>query len=150
MERTLVEMLHLETEPVRIFLGNSTASSDFEAPNKQRNCVIPLLLAAADGRVVSIDAESCNCPGGAVGCCFGDGFTRLNPNIHKLLSQGYGDQAPPQMPEHLKAGERFFCSEETALKWRSALPYSNKGYPRVVFAPESRWEEIGAPDLGKR
>ena len=147
MERTIVEMLHLETEPVGIFLGNSTASCDFQAPKQQRNCVMPLLMAAAAGRVVSIDTESCNCPGGAVGCCFGDGFTRLNPNIHKLLSQGYGEQAPPQMPEHLKTGERFFCSEEAALKWRNALPYSDKGYPRVVFAPKSRWDEIGAPDL---
>ncbi len=27
-----------------------------------------------------MDEAGCTCPGGAVGACFGDGFTRLNPN----------------------------------------------------------------------
>ena len=94
-----------------------------------------------------MDEESCNCPGGATGCCFGDGFTRRNPNVHKMLSQGFGDDAPPQMPGQMKYGERFFCSEELALKWRKAVPYSEKGYPRVVFAPISRWHEVGIPDV---
>ena len=58
-----------------------------------------------------------------------------------------GDTAPPQAPIHLKEGERFFCDEETALKWRNSVPFSDAGYPRVVFAPQSRWSEIGEPDL---
>ena len=118
-----------------------------DASPDKRNCVIPLLMAAARGKTISMDEESCNCPGGATGCCFGDGFTRRNPNIHKLLSQGFGDQAPPQMPAHMKSGERFFCSEELAGKWRNSMPYSDRGYPRVVFAPMSRWGEVGVPDV---
>jgi len=51
------------------------------------------------------------------------------------------------MPEHFKAGERFFLTEELALRWRASLPYSEKAYPRIVFAPLSRWDEIGTPDL---
>ena len=27
------------------------------------------------------------------------------------------------------------------------MPYSEKAYPRIVFAPLSKWEEIGTPDL---
>ena len=27
------------------------------------------------------------------------------------------------------------------------MPFSEKGFPRVVFAPQSRWEEVGTPDL---
>ena len=27
------------------------------------------------------------------------------------------------------------------------MPFSEKAYPRIVFAPLSRWEEIGTPDL---
>ncbi len=146
METELLRLLHLKTEPVGIFLGNTDASCDYDASPDKRNCVIPLLMAAANGKCVSMNEESCNCPGGATGCCFGDGFTRRNPNIHKMLSQGFGNPAPPQMPEHMRGGERFFCSEELALKWRNSMPFSDKGYPRVVFAPMSRWEEIGLPD----
>lgn len=147
MENRLVQMLHLKTEPVGVFLGNADAVCDMDVTSEKRNCVVPLLIGAARGKTISLREESCNCPGGAVGCCFGDGFTRKNPNIHKMLSQGFGDQASPQMPEHMKSGERFFCSEELALKWRNSVPFSEKGYPRVVFAPMSRWSEIGIPDV---
>ncbi len=47
----------------------------------------------------------------------------------------------------LKEGERFFCDAETALKWRNNMPFSDKAYPRIVFAPLSRWSEVGTPDL---
>ena len=147
MDDRLTRMLHLELEPVGIFFGNTNAACDITASPEKRNCVTPLLLSAARGKVVSMDEESCNCPGGAVGCCFGDGFTRGNPNIHKMLSQGIGEAAPPQAPIHMKEGERLFCTEELALKWRNDMPFSEQGYPRIVFAPESRWKDIGKPDL---
>ena len=140
-------MLHLELEPVGVFLGNTDATCDMQAQPGKRNCVVPFLLSAARGKIVGIDEEGCTCPGGTVGCCFGDGFARKNPNIHVMLSQGMGDAAPPQAPIHLVEGERFFCDADTALKWRNAMPFSDAGYPRVVFAPQSRWGEIGAPDL---
>ena len=104
-------------------------------------------MKAADGQIVSMDEKSCNCAGGATGCCFGDGFARLNPTIAKLLSQGYGENAPPGMPAFMKDGERFFCTEEIAECFKNALPYSEKAYPRIVFAPLSRWKETGTPDL---
>lgn len=147
MDNKLIQMLHLKMEPIGIFLGNTSAKCDFDASPEKRNCVIPLLMAASKGKIISMNEESCNCPGGATGCCFGDGFSRRNPNIHKMLSQGFGNEAPPAMPEHMKAGERFFCSEELALKWRNNMPFSKKGYPRIVFAPMNRWNEIGTPDL---
>ena len=147
MKSKLVEMLHLELEPVGVFLGNAEADCDLVASPGKRNCVVPFLLAAARDRVAGMDEEACTCPGGTVGCCFGDGFTRKNPNIHKMLSQGMGDDAPPNARIHLVEGERFFCTEELALKWRNDMPYSEKGYPRIVFAPESRWCGIGTPDL---
>ena len=145
--KKLFKMLHLEMEPVGIFFGNTEAQCDLAASPDRRNCVVPFLLTAAKGKVVSMDEESCNCPGGAVGACFGDGFTRRNPNIHKMLSQGFGEMAPPNMPPHMKDGERFFCNEALALKWRNAMPFSEKGYPRIVFAPMSRWDGISTPDL---
>lgn len=147
MQKKLTRMLHLERQPVGIYFGNTSAVCDLDASPKKRNCIIPLLMTAAAGKTVSMNEESCNCAGGAVGCCFGDGFSRLNPSIQKLLSQGYGDNAPAGMPDFMKEGERFFCSEEVAEKWRASLPYSDRAYPRIVFAPIDRWEETGTPDL---
>ena len=147
MQNKLVQMLHMEREPVGIYFANTTAVCDIDADPKDRNCVIPFLMKVSEGQTVSMNEESCNCAGGATGCCFGDGFARLNPSIAKLLSQGYGENAPPQMPAFMKEGERFFCSEEVAEKFKNALPYSERAYPRIVFAPMSRWGEIGEPDL---
>ena len=147
MQKKLTQMLHLKREPVGIYFANTTAVCDMDADPEKRNCVIPLLMKVSEGRIISMDEQSCNCAGGATGCCFGDGFARWNPEIAKLLSQGYGEDAPPQMPAFMKEGERFFCTEEIAEKFRSALPYSELAYPRIVFAPMSRWDEIGEPDL---
>lgn len=147
MNKNLAELLHLELEPVGIYFGNTSAKCDCEAKSGRRNCVIPYLIASAKGKIVCMDETSCTCPGGATGACFGDGFTRLNPNIHKMLSQGLAELAPDSAPPMVKEGERFFCNEEVALKWRNSIPYSERAYPRIVFAPLSRWEDIGTPDL---
>ena len=147
MNKKLAEMLHLDLEPVGIFFGNTAANCELEAFPDRRNCLIPFLMAAAKGKIAGMDEKSCTCPGGAVGACFGDGFSRLNPNIHIMLSQGFGDKAPETAPPMMREGERFFCDAETAMKWRNSMPYSDKAYPRIVFAPCSRWEEVGTPDL---
>ena len=147
MQKKLTEMLHLQREPIGIYFANTEAVCDMDAKPEARNCVIPLLMKVSEGQTISMDEKSCNCAGGATGCCFGDGFARLNPSICKLLSQGYGEDAPPQMPAFVKEGERFFYSEAVAEQFKNALPYSERAYPRIVFAPMSRWEEIGEPDL---
>lgn len=147
MQSTLIQMLHMEREPVGIYFANTTAVCDMDASPETRNCVIPLLMRVSEGEMISMDEHSCNCAGGATGCCFGDGFARWNPSIVKLLSQGYGEDAPEHMPAFMKEGERFFCTEDVAERFKNALPYSEKAYPRIVFAPMSRWEEIGNPDL---
>lgn len=147
MHEKLVKMLHLELEPVGIYFGNTAAECDLSASPEKRNCVVPFLLAAAKGKITAMDEAGCTCPGGAVGACFGDGFTRLNPNIHMMLSQGLGDRAPAGAPPMIKEGERFFCDPDTAMKWRNSMPFCDRAYPRIVFAPLSRWKEVGIPDL---
>ncbi len=147
MYNKLTELLHLDFEPVGIFFGNTVAECDLDASPDKRNCVASLLMAAAKGKVISMDEKSCNCPGGATGCCFGDGFSRLNPNIQIMLSQGLGENSPEGAPIMLKEGERFFCDADLAMVWRNSMPFSDKAYPRIVFAPLGRWNEIGKPDL---
>ena len=122
MEKKLVEMLHLELEPVGIFFGNAAVQSELEADPAIRNCVIPFVMTAAKGKITSMDEAGCTCPGGAVGACFGDGFTRMNPNIHMMLSQGLGDKTPEGVPPMLREGERFFCDADVAMKWRQSMP----------------------------
>lgn len=147
MQKKLTEMLHMKREPVGVYFSNTEAVCDMDANPNVRNCVIPLMMKASEGQVISMDEKSCNCAGGATGCCFGDGFMRWNPSINKLLSQGYGEDAPEKMPAFMKEGERFFCTEAIADQWKNSLPYSDKAYPRIVFAPLSRWNDIGNPDL---
>ena len=86
MHSNIIELLHLDMEPVGIFFGNTETKSEMEASPEKRNCVNPFVLSAAKGKITSITEAGCTCPGGAVGACFGDGFTRLNPNIHLMLS----------------------------------------------------------------
>ena len=74
MEKELLNMLHLKWEPVGIFLGETNAVCDINVSPDKRNCVIPFLMGASKGKIISMDEESCKCPGGATGCCFGDGF----------------------------------------------------------------------------
>ena len=57
MTSQLVDMLHLELEPVGVFLGNSDATCDIVASPGKRNCVVPFLLSAARGKVAAIDEE---------------------------------------------------------------------------------------------
>lgn len=151
MNTQLVNMLHLTWEPVGVFFGNTTAACDFTPSPNKRNCVLPLLMSASRGKIIGMDEAGCTCPGGAVGVCFGDGYTRGNPNIHRLLSQGMGTHVPEGIPEKTKEmmreGERFFCDEEVGLRWKESTPFSDRAYPRIVFAPLHRWEEVGTPDL---
>ena len=147
MYARLIEKLHLDAEPVGIYFGNETIRCDVDASPGKRNCVMPFLLASARGRSVSMNEDSCNCAGGATGCCFGDGFARLNPRIDVMLAQGFGDEAKAGMPEIMVEGERFFDCAETTRRWRESLPISDRAYPRIVFCPMSMWESSGRPDL---
>ena len=61
MNEKIVEMLHLSLEPVGIFLGNTSAISELEASPQKRNCVIPFVLAAAKGKITSLDEDGCTC-----------------------------------------------------------------------------------------
>ena len=65
LENRVIQMLHLKSEPVGIYLGNTDTVCDFDALPEKRNCVIPLLIAASKGKTISMNEESCNCPGGA-------------------------------------------------------------------------------------
>lgn len=54
MNSKIVEMLHLNMEPVGIFFGNTEAKSEMEASPDRRNCVVPFILAAAKGKITSL------------------------------------------------------------------------------------------------
>ena len=58
----IVELLHLQLEPVGIFFGNTTANCELEASPQKRNCVIPFVLAAAKGKITSMDESGVYLP----------------------------------------------------------------------------------------
>lgn len=63
MDSDIVEMLHLELEPVGIFFGNMSACCDVAASPEKRNCAVPFLLSAARGHISCLDESSCTCAG---------------------------------------------------------------------------------------
>lgn len=78
----LVEMLHLELEPVGIFFGNTTVVCDLAASPQKRNCVIPFVMSAAKGRVCSQSAH-CYSPAFTPDQLF-SAYPEMNSD-HKLL-----------------------------------------------------------------
>ena len=50
MSKTLAERLHLDMEPIGVFFANTEAVCDFSPTAETRNCVVPLLMAAAKGK----------------------------------------------------------------------------------------------------
>ena len=90
MNTQLVNMLHLTWEPVGVFFGNTTAACEFTPSPNKRNCVLPLLMSASREKIIGMDEAGCTCPGGAVGVCFGDGYTRGNPTSTGCSPRAWG------------------------------------------------------------
>ena len=67
MQSKLVEMLHLDLEPVGIYFGNTEAECDVVAEPGKRNCVVPFLLSAARGKVAGIAASGADYESAAKG-----------------------------------------------------------------------------------
>ena len=70
----------MKREPVGIYFANTAAICDMDADPEKRICMIPLLMKVSEGRIISMDEKSCNCTGGATGCCFSDGGIPVSGN----------------------------------------------------------------------
>lgn len=150
MRYELIEKLKLKFEPVAICFTDERPESAIQFAEGKRGCVASMLFAASSkGKTAVFDEKTYGCPGGGVGLCFGDAFTKNNHPTECLLSTG--DEALAQLGKtHTKSlgrGERFFASPELVNKWKSAFPYTEMGKKYVVFKPLSEVAEGSEPEL---
>jgi uncharacterized protein (DUF169 family) len=107
-----------------------------------------MLVAAGKGKTAVFDEKTYGCPGGGVGLCFGDAFTKNNHPTEYLLSTGKKELAEKQgVSKHLAAGERFYAAPELAKKWKESFPYTHTTKKYVVFKPLNATSEDEYPDL---
>jgi uncharacterized protein (DUF169 family) len=99
--------------------------------NGQRRSACQALLQARSGAVVSLNRDSCNCPGGA---------------WHLGLEPRPADDIYRLWEEFLINGERLFCSPATVKRTMSSASQPPLGWADyVVFSPLEKAEL--APDL---
>lgn len=150
MEPTLAERLRMEYEPIGVFYLDEKPEGVFEFPTGKRNCVVSMMLMAAQGRQVVTCDENCACAGGAVGLGFGDAFERRGHPTRYLLSTGAADMPDDyerMLPPHMADGERFFCRPGVVDAWKSGIPYGEDRGKHVLFAPQSQWPGSRRPDV---
>jgi uncharacterized protein (DUF169 family) len=145
MSSNLQSLLRLTFEPVAVSFTNERPEGAIQFPKGKRGCVASMLVASAKkGMIVVFDEETYGCPGGGVGLCLGDMFTKTGQPIEKLLSNG-----DPELGKNMKifeTGERFFASPELVSKWRVAMPYIQTDKKYVTFLPLSKVNNV-EPDL---
>jgi uncharacterized protein (DUF169 family) len=148
MTSKLVERLNFKMPPVAIFFTDKKPENALQFQEGKHGCVAAMLIAASKGKVVLFDEKTYGCPGGGVGLCFGDTFTKNHHPIEYLLSTGNKElAAKPHMPKALADGERFYASPELAKKWRDSFPYTELQTKYVVFKPLALVSEDEKPDL---
>ncbi|MGV8082708.1 MAG: DUF169 domain-containing protein [Coriobacteriia bacterium] len=148
MHSNIVDKLKFDLKPVAISFTDKKPANALQYEEGKRGCVAAMLVAAAkNGKTAVFDEKTYGCPGGGVGLCFGDAFTRGNHPTEYLLSTG--DKAltahGKTYSKSLGRGERFFATPELAGKWKAAFPYSEAPEKYVVFTPLSKVEE--EPDI---
>lgn len=151
MQEKLVEKLGLKYQPVGIWFTDAEPENVIFPRSDKRSCVVDLMRGVTNGRDIATTDVTTTCPGGAVGLCFGDAFTRRNHFTNYLLSMGKGapggENVP--LPPHMAEGERFYDCPETVQKWRDELPFAEAG-TYVVMRRLDHWantSEAREPDL---
>jgi len=149
MYSKLTEKLQFVLGPVAVYFTDEKPEGAVQFEEGKRGCVASMLIAAAKGETAVFDDRTYGCPGGGVGICFGDTFTKNYHPTESLLSTG--DEALASLGRtHTKSlgrGERFFATPELAGKWKSAFPFTETPEKYVVLRPLSQIDATNPPDL---
>ncbi|WP_139653303.1 DUF169 domain-containing protein [Raoultibacter phocaeensis] len=147
MKSKIVDRFDFRIQPIGISFSDKKPDDAIEFPPDKRVCVVSMLLAASKGKTVAVSDETCACPGGAVGICRGDAFTRRNHKTAELLSTGIECDDPNELPKHVQYGERFFKSPEVVQRWKDALPYADAQTEYAVFRPLADFSDDEPPAI---
>ena len=131
MESRLAKELKLRLQPVAIIFTDEKPEGALQYDKDTRGCVIAMLTAASEGKVVVFDRETTGCRGGKAGLGFGSDYGSFSGGFEYFLSTGRG----PGYPE----GEGYKKTPELAkavkVTAEENLKRTQGRYTYVVFKP---------------
>ena len=157
MQSKLAQGLKLQLEPVAVIFTDKKPEGVFQLRSGDdegfleggRGCAGLLMVAAAKGKTMVFDEDTCGCPGGIAGLCLGSIYDKESFPTDCLLSTG--DEALAKTgktsPFPMGRGERFFATPELADHWMSQFPSVKVPQKYVVFRPFSQLQPNEEPTL---
>lgn len=149
----IAHAIKLRYSPVAILWADEKPEGAIEFREGARGCILPLVCAAAKGKVAVVSRETCGCNGGFTGLGFGTRYEDFPGGIERFLSTGNpellnteeGRNLAERMPDIVK-GERYVKTPELARKFIAALPIVNIPTKYVVFKPIEQLSEGEEPN----
>lgn len=154
MESKTAHAIGLKYDPVAVVLADEKPENALQFKKGKQGCVMFMFANAARGRTAAFDAETCGCPGGAVGLGFGNAYHYFPGGVDcftRFLSSGNtGFEKGEQVAENLKNaagqeftddflyGERYKKSPELVDHWIEELPIRQIKTRYVLFEPLSQ------------
>ncbi len=151
MESKLGVSLKLKFQPVAVSWTDLLPEGARQFARGKWGCVMMLFAAAAKGKTVAFDRETCGCMGGSVGLGFGNTYTQWAGGIecfYRFLSSGSADleksreiiekmgvHMTPERLDNFINGERYLKSPELAKKFVENLPMIDAPEKYVVMRP---------------
>ncbi len=126
MQSIIADELAFRLEPVAVIWTDEKPMGALHFAKGERGCLIPRLVAAAEGRVALFDRDTVPCPGGRVGLEFARGY-RDPEDMAYFLSVGGGPSG--------REGEGYKKTPDLARAAMAELPAVEAPEPYRVFAP---------------
>jgi COG2043 family uncharacterized protein len=154
MNSKIAESIKLATEPVALLWSDTLPDDAVMFEKGKWGCVISLVAAAAKGKTVAFDRETCGCPGGGVGLGFGDmyksfpggteGFCRFLSDGNEftptgpIIAQAMANAgARKEFCDHFLHGERYRKNPELVKGFLDLLGVMDIDAKYVIFKPLS-------------
>lgn len=133
MKSELAEAVKLEDNPVAVLFADDKPEQAIQFAPDRWGCVVAMIVAAARGKWVAFDEDTCGCGGGSVGLGFGE----YGPGIATFLSTGTPEQE----------GERYKKTPEYARAFAESLPEVDVPTEYVVLKPLGDVEPDETPEV---